>query len=239
MAFRRIVQVFKNIGIIAGAIASVLSIFSVFFLSHWTDPHITIVNRLAMPVVVTLNSGVTKTIAAESYITIAVDSYPLDVHYSVSNPVLYSRVMGDELRRWIHQVENGETVYVTNDNGFGKWPKYFSPAITNNTSAKCSVVVNDGWASENDPNILISPGASYQLGYYKLYTNSNIVFRCEDGRTTFFGDHPSLGRSPRLYSLTKSGSGVADVYIDPQDISFVLESFWKILPNEILFQLEK
>jgi hypothetical protein len=53
---------------------------------------------------------------------------------------------------------------------------FFAPVITNTSGTDLEMAVNYGFANQNECNCVVSSGAGpTRIGYYKLYSNSNVA----------------------------------------------------------------
>lgn len=172
---------------------------------------ITIVNQLALPIVVMINNSYNNRIQANENRTITLfseDEFPANVKWKVERNKSADGVpLGEEINEEIRLVDKGAKIKVDNEIGLAI---YFYPVIMNNTDFKCPVIINDGL------NIDYAIGDSSQhtftniTGYYKYAANSNITLKCPD-QTYWLGERN--GKQSARKIILASGSGVLEMEI--------------------------
>jgi hypothetical protein len=85
---------------------------------------------------------------------------------------------------------------------------YFYPIITNPGSFDCEVTINKGWENEVVTNATVPANTDkVGLGYYRLYTNSNVYLNC-GGNEYWWGTLPNRGSPDSFYGVVDQQSGV-------------------------------
>jgi hypothetical protein len=142
---------------------------------------ITIVNQLALPVVVTVNNSYSNRIQPNESRTITLfsdDEFPANVKWKVErNKNSSGALIGEEIGEEIKLVDKGAKIKVDNEIGL---TTYFYPVIMNNTDSKCFITVNDGLSISYDIGASSPHTFTNITGYYKYATNSNVTLKCSD-----------------------------------------------------------
>jgi len=202
----------KTITWIVGTIAGILGIvISLNAILTPKKPIIVVENKLALPIIVTVDNaypswilpGKTKTITLYSD-----DAFPVNVKWVAQrNKTSNGQFLGEELNEEIKLVGKGAKITADNEIGL---VTYFYPVILNNTNSKCIIVINDGLIIE----YIIGTSNPHRLtnttGYYKYATNSNVTLKCAD-QTYWLGKRNGKESEGKIF--LSSGSGVLEVEI--------------------------
>jgi hypothetical protein len=180
-------------------------------------PAITVVNQLRLPVHIYIDDIYKTDINRDGTKTFLLDRYPIKVGFEVvKQTTSQGTQIGDDMGgHWSEVYPNRELVI---RNLIGS-QLYFYPVITNPTSTSCDFSVNDGYVSENRPGASV-PASSEKvpLGYYRLYSNSNVTLYCDSSRPDayyYWGLRPGA---------TSTGTSFVDsVQSDSGYVSFALK----------------
>lgn len=124
-----------------------------------------------------VNPGIVK--------TFFLDSYPVHVRWeAVKKTTSSGTEIGVTMAGTWDNVQAGRTVTVNHIVGENK---YFYPSVTNKTNYRCSVIINQGLRSEVNPKASVDAGKTAGFGYYRYYSNSNIVLNCANGKAYWWG----------------------------------------------------
>ncbi len=121
----------------------------------------------------------------------------------------------------------GSQVNLTIDNTFSDGSAIFIPVITNSTSLDGLIGVNMGLTSENRCNCIAPAGRTVQVGYYHLFSNSNVrAYRSGSNYTgsySFWGSNPGGTAPPGtpITSLVANGSGRTNLNLSSLSVSGV------------------
>lgn len=149
---------------------------------------LTIVNQLIYPIDVDAGGSPLGSVAAEGTRSFALTSAnAVRINWSLRRPTVNGREIGDVMSGFWELQNPGATVQLTVDNVVGTtW--YFAPLVTNTSGTTLLMAVNWGLTSENRCNCTVpANGLMTHLGYYRLFTNSNVTaFR---SGTTYTGPY--------------------------------------------------
>ena len=196
---------------IIGTIVAVLGIVTaVNNISNQKKPIITVENKLALPIVVTVNDSHRERILAGKTQTITLLSaaeFPARVVWKVErNKNNLGQPLGEELGEEIKFVDQSANIIADNEIGIST---YFYPVILNNTDSKCTIVVNDGLQIQ----YVIGESSPHKTanitGYYKYATNSNVTLKCPDN--TYWRGKRNGQKGPAIDAMI--GSGVVEIPI--------------------------
>lgn len=177
-------------------------------------PNFTIVNRLALAVDVIIDDvhkGVVKSHSAEKFI---IDNYPVDVKWvTIKQRTSVGSRIGEEMQGVFIGVGPREVVTITNlVNGHF----FFYPILSNHTTIDCEPVINRGMeVGEIRPGVLIEAGQeNIGLGYYTLYSNSNVTLICGD-ISYRWGSVPSDIEDDSFIGLVDDYTGITRLVLYP------------------------
>jgi hypothetical protein len=172
---------------------------------------LTVDNQLLLPVRVTLPSGTIETVQAASNrsFTLATPNGPFNVPWSLVRPTTSGGQAIGDVMSGSFAITPGTAAGITLkvDNVVGTQP-YFYPLVSNNTAVPLLMMVNGGLVSENRCTCVVPAFQTRTvIGYYRLYTNSNLRgYRSGNGYTgsyVYFSDFSgSVPRGSGLIELT-------------------------------------
>ena len=176
-------------------------------------PYFTVKNELERPIKVFVDDVFKGEVNSLSTETFLLDNYPVDVKWEVI-PVTMSN--GVQLGDYMSDIIYGVTTKVELDaTNYAKKQLFFYPIITNKGSHNCEFSVNDGGTAENRPGGYVNAYSDgVALGYYRLYSNSNVTLYCDHG-IFHWGNRPVTEEGPGIINLVTSGSGVFEGKLDP------------------------
>jgi len=172
---------------------------------------VNIINHLAYPVNVSVNGRVLGSAPAFETAGANVEVCSLTLSYSVVQPTLGGRTLGDPMGGVFNTIDNPIGTYnfpVDNIAG-SNW--FFAPRITNRTSQPLLIEVNGGLEAQNRCYCVAPAHAErVAIGYYRFFSNSNVrLFRSNSDYTGpywYFGiDTTGAGESLVRYVQDKSG----------------------------------
>ena len=162
---------------------------------------VNIVNNLAYAVNVSINGTVVGSCPAFTTAGTDVNVSTLTVSFTVLQPTLNGRTLGDPMSGIFSTYSNPSGTYnFTVGNHIGN-TDYFLPLVTNRTSSALEIEVNGGLQAENRCNCTAPAGSTrVATGYYLWYSNSNVrLYQSNanyNGRYIFFGvDSNGVGTS--------------------------------------------
>jgi len=178
------------------------------------SPHFTIANKLALAIEISVDGISMGSIESYSTKTFVVNQYPVRVTWEVIKQAAGEGRIGHDMSGAFDSVTDGESLTIDN---FVVDQLYFYPIITNNTDKTCSVIINEGNATEYDTGA--SVGAYHSgvgFGYYKLFTNSNVTLNC-DGEFFWWGNRPgeTETNSAPLADFVQQETGVIELTHSP------------------------
>jgi hypothetical protein len=158
-------------------------------------------NELVRPVRVEIEGQYRGNVNPGIVKTFFLDSYPVDVRWeTVRQTTTAGTEIGVMMAGSWKNIQAGSTVTV--DSVVGE-SRYFYVAVTNRTNHECSAIINEGLMSEVNPKASAGPGKTVGFGYYRYFSNSNVVLRCENGKTYWWGIRD--GKGNRFNVDEKSG----------------------------------
>jgi hypothetical protein len=192
-------QIVLFIAIVSGLIA-ILGKLPIFIIK----------NKLALPIIITINDSRTERIEAKSTQIInlySISEFPVNVKWKVArNKNNNGDSLGEEIG---YQYEHVDNVTLLTINNKIELTTYFYPVIINNTDSKCDIILNDGLSIEYKIGTS-SPHAKTNItGYYKYAANTNITLKCGD-IVYFYGERNGKQGSPIGVGI---GSGVVNLSI--------------------------
>jgi hypothetical protein len=170
-------------------------------------------NHLVLPVRLFLNDTLLDELPAASSRTYPLTTGPVNLRWEIAKETTESgRSIGDDMGQDVGRLNNGASIQITNLVGE---QAYFFPTITNHTAQDCEVIVNRGWENENVTNAVVPAyGEAITLGYYRLFTNSNLTLLC--GEDTFWwGLQPDESSDDSFYDLAAEDSGEIEFTLNP------------------------
>jgi serine/threonine protein kinase len=174
----------------------------------YLDPFVKINNQLARPISITINGIEQGQIEPYASAEFHPDEFPVTVEYSIIQPRLSDRSIGDDLSFRFKDIQKYKTIDVDSIAGIGN-NRIFYPIVENNTGKSCSIVVNESYPSENRPMAKTREFHRVFFGYYKLLLNSNVVLYCDDGTSYFWGERlGQISSGPPLYEQVRAPDGV-------------------------------
>lgn len=144
--------------------------------SRETNPiTITISNKLARPVNISVNGTVVGSVPANETRNHEMRASTMTVSWTLQQVEVSGREIGDAMGGRFGQVDNPSGTYsYTIDNTVGE-SFYFNPWITNNSANRLWMEANGGLNSQNRCDCFVAPGQErVTLGYYRMYSNSNV-----------------------------------------------------------------
>lgn len=196
---------------IVATIAGILGIVAALNALLPKSPVITVENKLALPIVVTVDGEYPTRIMPGKTAKITLysdDAFPVNVKWVVQrNKTNSGQPLGEELSEEIKLVGKGAKLMADNEIGL---VAYFYPVVLNNTDSKCTIVINDGLSIEYVIGISNPHRLTNTTGYYKYATNSNVTLKCAD-QTYWLGKRNGKASGGKV--VLSSGSGVLEVEI--------------------------
>lgn len=176
-------------------------------------PQFNVTNSLVLPVRIYIDEvdkGVVESSAVKVFL---MDSFPVKVRWSVVKETTSNgRPLGHDMGGIFSTVNSGEKLEINNK---VSGQAYFYPLITNNTKNDCDVTINKGWKSENVMGASVpAKTVLVGLGYFELYTNSNVTLDCE-GEIYWWGTLPNEKNPDSIYADVEAGSGVIEFTLNP------------------------
>lgn len=152
-------------------------------------PTLVFTNRLAAPVRVAVDSGISQVIQPGESGQLPLPGKLRVAMWEVIPPLSADgRPMGEEVRGSV-VVPGGRGKVYRSAAPRGPHGDYFAPLITNATDKMLRVKVNAGLEGAVDCGCVVRPGARRVfIGYYRLYRNSTVEARAGEGRTASFRD---------------------------------------------------
>jgi hypothetical protein len=173
-------------------------------------PHISIENRLVLPVKIYINDTYANTIAEGETATFLITSSPSKVQFDVVN---FGKSW-DYMSGIFEKVYDGQVIAITNVIG-GEF--YFFVRISNNSSRECEIIIDNGYVTEKRPGVLKPFAQNVSMGYYHLYSNSNVTLNCNDGQSFFWGIQPGQTQPPpqSITYIVQPESGLLEITLNP------------------------
>lgn len=171
-------------------------------------PHISIQNRLVCPVKIYINSKYVNTVAEGGIAVFVIESFPARVTFETVNFVPDA----DYMSGVFENVHDGQNLVITNVIGD---EFYFFIRINNNSSRECEIVIDDGYVTEKRPGILRPYAQNVSMGYYRLFSNSNVTLYCND-QEYFWGIRPNQIQPPgSITEIVQPESGLLELMLNP------------------------
>lgn len=172
---------------------------------------VTIENNLLYVAEIYINGQPQGKLPAETSEEFLFTAIPATVRFELVRPTYGNGYpWGEEVTGEYYQVKDGDTVMIEyhTDDAF-----YFYPRISNNTDSTCEISINDGHPSEKRPGAIYPGMQGVAMGYYTLYSNSNVTLYCEDN-TYWWGVRGNKGNTP-LPQFVQSPSGLLELALNP------------------------
>lgn len=173
-----------------------------------STPHITIENKLVRPVNIYFNGYYQAQINSRQTMKLSVSDFPIQVDFDVVNATTSNGTsIGDQMSGYYSSIEHSTTLTISHIIGDSF---FFSPRLNNNTGWDCEISVNDGYTTEARPGILKAYTQNVVIGYYILYSDSNVTLYCDNGTTHWWGINPNLisNNGPETKLSVESESGL-------------------------------
>lgn len=137
-----------------------------------------VTNRLLRPINIIVNQRPRGSVPAQSTAQTNVGSLgSLSLEWEVVQPTISgtNQAVGDDISGVFSTINNPpDRVNLTVDNIIGD-DFIFFPLIENRTAVRLAMAVNYGLQAENRCDCTVSPGSTSGIGYYWLYSNSNVA----------------------------------------------------------------
>lgn len=171
-----------------------------------------VVNKLALPVRLSVNGDPQENLAASASRTISLGDASARLDWEVVKETTNSgRPIGDDMGGKMDDIHSGETITI--DYMVADQP-YFYLYINNRSDEDCEVTVNKGWENENATDAVVPANSDkIGLGYYKLFENSNVTLDC-DGHERWWGLKPGEVADDSFYDLVSTPDGVIFFTLD-------------------------
>lgn len=145
---------------------------------------VTIQNELLLPISVYINSSYQGELNAQTSDSFILDHIPATVEIAlVRTRKSDGSYWGENLEALFVRVESGDFIVVKNQLGD---EFYFYPLLYNNSNENCTINIDDGYTTEQYVGIIEAGQQGISMGYYRLYSNSNVTLYCGDS-TTWWG----------------------------------------------------
>jgi hypothetical protein len=173
-------------------------------------PSVIISNSLALPISISIDGAFEGVIQGGSSQVFYLRIVPARISYeAVRNTDDQGQPFGEAVSGTFTQVLDDQVLHVTYRS---TKTLYFYPIISNNTSEDCGISINDGTADEQGGKYQVSAGMQkVTMGYYKLYSNSNVTLYCQS--TSYYWGIRSPSDERQLLSLIDDESGVIEFTI--------------------------
>ncbi len=170
-------------------------------------------NQLVLPVHVYLNGAYLGDLAAGTDLNYVLPGAPASLRWELAKETTKSgRAIGDDMGATIQGVAAGQVIEITNVVGD---QAYFYPTISNQTGEDCEAIFNQGWESENVPDAIVPANSEgIGLGYYKLFSNSNVTLIC-GGVQHWWGLQPDENGDDSFFDLVEAGPGTVEFTLKP------------------------
>ncbi len=155
--------------------------------SLWTlisVPKFTVVNYLALPVMVYVNDNPAYTVRMSPNSTMEINlisnsEFPATVKWEmIRDTSAAGLLLGVKLEGvFTKAVEKNSTISIKN---IWNGSSYFYPILSNDTDRPCDIAFNDGLLSQANPGVLNPHRKNVTSGYYKWTSNSNVTLVCTD-----------------------------------------------------------
>lgn len=177
------------------------------------QPYFSVNNKLIRPIAIYVDGSYKGEVDSDSTKSFVTDQFPVTVKWEIVKETTSGGVpIGDNMGGFFDGVSDRESITV--DSRVAEQP-YFYPIITNNSDVDCKVIINEGWASENDPPAIVpAHKENVGLGYYKLYSNSNVTLNCDD-KFYWWGIRPNEEKGTAFNSKVDADNGTATFVLNP------------------------
>ncbi len=140
-----------------------------------------LISKLVLPIRISVNGLYRGEVPDRSPLQLPLDSEPAHVAWEiVKETTTEGQPLGDDMGTIVSGIRRGAVITVNNVVGE---QTYFYPRISNHTNRDCAVTINQGWKEENVTNVVLPAGQDdIGLGYFRLFTNSNVTLSCGDER---------------------------------------------------------
>jgi hypothetical protein len=174
---------------------------------------ITIDNLLNLSVKISINNVPEGDIDARTNKTFLLNDFPVTVQWSVNKwTTLKGDPLGHDMSGIFSDINSGEELTIDNDVD-GQY--FFYPIITNTTKTDCDVTINKGWKSEYVTNAVVPANSGgVGMGYYKLFTNSNVTLTCGTD-VWWWGQQPDSPNDTSFYDDVEKDTGVISFTLKP------------------------
>ncbi len=173
-------------------------------------PAVTVKNHLALAVKIYLNGAYQLNLdpGGLEAVPLPPGSSQADLRWSVVRSASAAgHPLGQELGSTVLQVKAGSELDIVSQDGA---QPYFYPIVSNTSSKDCEVTIDDGWTSESATAIVIpSRQESVALGYYPLYSYSNVTLEC-GGQFYWWGLRPREKNQTPIYYQVPKDTGVIE-----------------------------
>jgi hypothetical protein len=169
-------------------------------------------NKLLLPVRLFVDDSLLDELPAGTSRTYPISQSSLRLDWElVKETTSGGRAIGDDMAGGFGGVEAGDVLDINNvvDD-----QDYFYPYVTNHLSEECEVIVNSGWENENVTGAVVPANSQeVSLGYYRLYTNSNLTLDC-GGTTYWWGLQPDENSDTSFYGDVEEDTGWIEFILD-------------------------
>lgn len=176
-------------------------------------PTFQIENKLLLPIDVQIDGLAKGQVAAQRSKTFLLNAFPAVVDWEmIRQTTSEGRPIGDEMGGVFDAVVGGDVLVVDN---VIVGQAYFYPVVSNQSNSDCEVIVNRDWENETVLEAVVPANASeVELGYYKLFTNSNLTLDCPES-IYWWGMRPGEGEDQSFYDEVGVGTGVITFTLAP------------------------
>jgi hypothetical protein len=174
----------------------------------------TVENDLVLPISISIDNVYQSDVNPSSTKTFLLNSAPVKVDWVlVKKTTSTGRALGDDMKGIWSSVSAGDELVVDN---IIDPQHYFYPLITNTTNIDCYVTINKSWENEVVTNAFVPANTnSVGMGYYKLFTNSNVFLTC-GSNTYYWGILPnSPATDTSFYGIVTQDSGLIEFTLKP------------------------
>lgn len=170
-------------------------------------------NLLLLPIEIEIDGLPKGQVDAQSRKTFLLDAFPVSVGWDVIMQTTENGTsIGDAMGGIFSDVAAGDVITVDN---VVSGQDFFYPVVSNLTADDCEVIVNRGWQSENAPGAVVAANSrAVELGYYKLFTNSNLTLDCPDS-IFWWGLQPDERDATGFFEDVEAGTGRIEFTLEP------------------------
>jgi len=169
-------------------------------------PSFLISNKLFRPVKIFVGGVYMLDLEPGGFEAVSLDAVPASVRWSVVKPTTAKGMpLGSDMGGTFGGVKAGdELAIVSKVDG----QLYFYPIVSNTSSKDCVVTIDNGWTDEIVTGVVIpSRQEDYALGYYPLYSYSNVTLEC-GGQFYWWGQRPNEKNQTSIYYQVPKDTGV-------------------------------